>query len=160
MKLAIHSLPFVFALHNLEEAVGMETWSHRIPSYMHEPVQTGQFVFAVCIFTVLGFALVFFRNLYPDQESFYSAVVAFAGMLLLNVFLPHLIATVFLGYYAPGVITGVLLNLPLASFIIFRCVSLQLISWRKTIWICLAGGVAGIILVASLLRLGAKILSL
>ncbi|MCE9598010.1 MAG: HXXEE domain-containing protein [Spirochaetia bacterium] len=158
MRKAIHALPWAFALHNLEETVGMEAWTHKIPSFVHAPVSTLQFAFAVAIFTILGFGVVYFRRPYPNQDSFFKVVSGFAGMLLLNVLFPHLLATILLRQYAPGVVTGLLLNLPLTLFILIRGIRLGWISVRGAVLASLCGGVVGAFLAAALLQVGRLIM--
>lgn len=120
LNLLIPLLPFAFALHNIEEVFGMEKWTKSIPPFIHKTVTILQFGIAVGLFTILGF-IITFAPIYSQAEICYWYIVAgFSGMLLLNVFMPHLIATIYLRRYAPGVITGVLINLPLTTIILWR----------------------------------------
>jgi len=43
--------------------------------------------------------------------------------MVLNVFLPHVLMTVFSHSYMPGTATALLLNLPLGSLFIFRAIA-------------------------------------
>jgi hypothetical protein len=106
-------LPFAFALHNLEEVLGMEKWTKSVPEYIHKPVTTRQLGIAVLLFSILGFVVTLTKSFYQTEQYYYFVIAGFAGMLFLNVFLPHLTATVFLKKYSPGVISGLLINLPL-----------------------------------------------
>ena len=47
-----------------------------------------------------------------------AVLVGVAAVFLVNVFVPHLIAVVTLGGYAPGAVTALLLNLPICSLVI------------------------------------------
>ena len=154
LRLAVYALPFAFALHNLEELEGMEKWSHNVNSYVHAPVTTPQFGFAVGVFTILGFLLVFSRI---RTALYVPFVCGFSGMLFLNVFFPHLAASILFGSLAPGVVTGVLINAPLSAFIWQRLIKLGLISKTRAALSALAGGGTGALLAALLLRLGAMI---
>lgn len=159
LRLATVLLPFIFAVHNAEEVLGLERWSQAVPSYVHSPVTTGQFGIAVALFTALGFLTVFFRRLYLSETAYFRVLAAFAGMLLLNVFFPHLIATLYFKAYAPGVISAVTLNLPVTAFILWRGVSLKLLRPRSAAAFSILGGVAGALLAALFLRIGAILTS-
>lgn len=101
----IDFLPVAFMVHNIEEAVGMEAWIKSIPFCNYLSVTTAQFIIAAGLFTALGFILVFAKKWYSSGPQFTFATTGFAGMLFLNVFFPHLIATLIFGKYAPGVIS-------------------------------------------------------
>ena len=98
----------------------MEEWTKSVPSYLHQPVTTRNFAIAVILFTLLGFILVFAKEFYPVAQHYYIVVTGFAGMLFLNVFIPHLLAAIYLQKYAPGVITGLFINLSLTSIILLK----------------------------------------
>ncbi|MEZ4994195.1 MAG: HXXEE domain-containing protein [Saprospiraceae bacterium] len=150
-------LPIAFAFHNLEETLGMEKWSHTIPAYMHRPVTTIQFGVAVFLFTALGFVVVFARGLYPTERLYYYFIAGFSGMLLLNVLMPHLLATVYFRKYAPGVITGLLINAPLTMFILIRLKALGLLTTQEIVFSGLIGGIIGVELAALFLKIGERL---
>jgi hypothetical protein len=43
--------------------------------------------------------------------------------MLLNIYFPHIGSAISLKRYAPGIVTGLLINLPLMSFLIWQAVS-------------------------------------
>lgn len=160
LDILISILPFAFAIHNLEEVISMEKWTKSIPSRIHPIVTTGQFSIAVGLFTVLGFIITLSGNYYPSKEIYLLVVSGFAGMLFLNTFFPHLIATIYLKKYAPGVITGVLINLPITSLILLSIYKLQILSSLQLILSILIGGLSGIFLAFLFLKIGYAITSL
>lgn len=108
-----------FTLHNIEEAVWLPKWSHHARKY-HEPVETNAFVFAVIVVTIVGYLLTAIDFLYGSPGNFFNYLyLGFVGMMGINVLFPHLIATIALKKYAPGLITGLLLNLPFSFYIIY-----------------------------------------
>lgn len=147
-------LPFAFALHNFEEVLGMEKWTKSIPSFIHEPVTTRQFGVAVTIFTILGFAITFSKALYQTENYYYFIITGFSGMLLLNVFFPHLLAVIFFRKYAPGVITGLLVNLPLTITILLSIKGSEILSQKEMIFSVIAGALIGIVLAFIFLKIG------
>ncbi len=108
-----------FTLHNIEEALWLPRWS-KLSSVrkFHEPVDADQFLFAVLVVTMIGYILTALDILVgPSQPFVRYTYLGFIGMMGGNAFFPHLVVTVALKRYAPGVITGLCLNLPLAFII-------------------------------------------
>lgn len=150
----IKILPFAFALHNIEEVFFMERWSKSVPDYLHKPVSTLQFAIPVILFTLLGFLVVFAKEWYPSEKIYHYGIAGFSGMLFLNVFLPHLVATILLKRYAAGAITAVFINLPLTVSIFIKLKQLQLLSSSEIIISVLVGGLTGLGLAFLFLAIG------
>lgn len=107
-----------FTLHNVEEALWLPQWSKHAKKF-HEPVDKHQFIFAIIIITIEGYLVTVADILLGQSGSFINYVyLGFIGMMGLNVIIPHLAATIVLKKYAPGLITGLLLNLPISLIII------------------------------------------
>lgn len=153
LRVWIRLLPFAFTLHNFEEVLGMQKWSRSIPNYIHPPVTTLEFLIAVSMFSILGFVLVFTRKV--QQSEYYHQVIAgFCSILLLNVFFPHLLATIIFNQYAPGVITALLINLPLSLMILWQLDRQKLLSRRQLLLSGQLGGLVGLVLAYTFLKLG------
>lgn len=112
-----------FSLHNLEEAIWLPAWSKHA-SRFHLEVKKNEFHFAVIVVTAIGYLLTLL-HFADDQNNIFiqSAYYGFVLMMCLNVLFPHLIATVALRCYAPGLVTGLLLNLPLGILLIQQALS-------------------------------------
>jgi len=146
-----------FSLHNLEEAVWLPAWS-RHASKFHPEVKRNEFHFAVLVVTAIGYLLTLLhfadnKNNMVVQSIYYGFVL----MMCLNVLFPHLIATILLKRYAPGLVTGLLLNLPFGIFLIQQGLShgtgpLDLIVSALLITIIMLA------LINLLFRIGAKII--
>ena len=109
-----------FTLHNLEESIWLPEWSKHAKKF-HEPVERNQFIFAVIIVTMIGYLVTVAEIIDNTPGSVFSYIyLGFIGMMGLNTILPHLAATILLKKYAPGLITALLLNLPLSIIIIAR----------------------------------------
>lgn len=54
--------------------------------------------------------------------------------MLLNVLLPHVLATVVMRRYAPGVVTAVLLNLPVNALLLRRALAEGELTRRAVAW--------------------------
>ena len=112
------SLPVAFALHVAEEAPFFVTWINgRVtPQISQRSLLT---VNAIAFGVTVALAL----SLVVSRERVAGLVgVAWIGFLMLANGLFHLVATIADGRYCPGVITGVLLYLPL-SLLFFRSVA-------------------------------------
>jgi hypothetical protein len=107
-----------FTLHNLEEAVWLPAWS-KYASKFHPVVKKDEFRFAVIGVTAIGYLLTFF-HLTDNQNSALIEYLyyGFILMMCLNALFPHLVATVALKRYSPGLITGLSLNVPLGISLI------------------------------------------
>lgn len=123
--------PIAVTLHNSEEAIWMPGWTSqhhiRLP---FSPPPAGQIRFALIVLAVAAFVVTYLSQR-SGKQSFWAYLV-FGGIVavLVNVFLPHVPATLAYRTYTPGVVTAVFVNLPLMSYLAF-------ISFREN-WV--AGG--------------------
>jgi hypothetical protein len=109
-----------FSLHNLEEALWLPQWSKHARKY-HKEVSKNEFTFAVIIVTVIGYLLTLQYFIFALSSPFSKyAYLGFILMMVANVIFPHLIATLVLKRYAPGTITGILLNAPIGIYLLAR----------------------------------------
>lgn len=153
MNTAVKILPFVFALHNAEEAWTINRYPNQaIP--LHDNVAPAQFIVAVLLFTILGFVLVFGKKIYPSNKSYQYAVTGFSGMLFLNSFFPHILSAIILRSYTPGLISATVLLLPLTSYILRQIYKSQSFSKKQLIATILSGGAIGLVLVFLFLWIG------
>ena len=107
-----------FTLHNLEEAIWLPQWSKYARKF-HEPVETNQFIFAVIVVTIIGYILTALDLLIGDSGNFVNYIyLGFVGMMGINSVFPHLVSTIVLKKYAPGLITALFLNLPFSLILI------------------------------------------
>ncbi|MEZ4906887.1 MAG: HXXEE domain-containing protein [Saprospiraceae bacterium] len=157
LKTLIMLLPLAFTLHNIEEVLGMEKWTKSIPSYIHKPVTTKQFGIAVLLFSILGFIIIYTKSYFHTEKDYYFVITGFAGMIFLNVFLPHLLATIILRKYSPGIITGLFINLPLSILILYKILISQILSIWQLIITIIIGGLMGILLAYIFLKIGKQI---
>ena len=105
-------------LHNLEEAVWMPGWSETAGMWQLK-VGATEFRIAVILITLLIYGVVLYFSKNNNELSKFLMGGALI-MILFNVFVPHLLATIFMQNYAPGVISGVLLNVPVILYLTLR----------------------------------------
>lgn len=113
-----------FFLHNLEEGLWLPAWSRHAGRF-HASVGPDAFRFALIVVTAVGIlvsAVHAFASMHPmvGAETISYIYHGFVGMIVANVLFPHAVATVVLRRYAPGLFTGVALNLPMGALILYR----------------------------------------
>jgi len=150
--------PVVVAVHNTEEAIWLPSWSKRAVLW-HSPVTPGSFRFAVTVFTVLAFAVTWLSAESGKQTAWAYLTFGYIAAMLANVLVPHVVLTVALRNYMPGLATAVLLNLPVLSLLAVMAVREGYVSgWKSAAsFVGVSGALAAFI--PALFRLG-KILKL
>lgn len=106
----------------IEEMIWLPKWSQTAGSW-HVPVRPGQFAFASIILIAVTVVL---TMLAVGSEKGGVAVYLTMGLaltMLLNIYFPHVGSAISLKRYAPGIVTGLLINLPLMLFLIWQAVS-------------------------------------
>jgi len=130
MSLAAIGWPFTLGVlaHNTEEALYLPAWSAHAANGI--PVGASALHFAAVALSIL-FVAVTAAASYPRLESVASYLMAgYVLAMALNVFVPHVLATLFSRQYMPGTATATLLNLPLGLLYLQKAVSEQYIQSR------------------------------
>ncbi len=109
--------PVAITLHNLEEAIWMPAWS-KTAGRWHRPVEKIPFRFAVLVLTLLAYLFAYLGLMGGKQSIGIYLLGGYAFLMLSNVFVPHLIAAIWLKKYVPGIVTGLALNLPVCSILL------------------------------------------
>lgn len=123
---------FAITLHNLVEALWLPQWSKHASKF-HRPVSSNEFNFAVVFITILAYLSTFLFFYFPEVSLTKWIFTGFLGSMIVNAIFPHLVATILMKKYAPGLMTGVLLNVPINSLIIYQMFIQNLISWKGLI---------------------------
>jgi hypothetical protein len=125
--------PVAVTLHNFEEAASMPKWISVHSSQL--PLDPGRgFVWTgLLVVTLAAFAVTALSAREGEESPWAYLLFGAISTMLLNVFIPHLPATLFFGGYTPGVVTAVLINLPLMSILLFQAVRDRWVSGRKAI---------------------------
>lgn len=131
-------------LHNLEEALWLPQWSQQ-PSKFQKAVTSNEFHFAVLVITALAYLVSFYYLYFPMSSLAKWMLAGFLGAMALNAIFPHLIATIVMKRYAPGLLTGILLNVPINSLLLYKMYSNELITLSE---IVLSTVIVGLVLVA------------
>lgn len=110
--------PVVVTLHNFEEAIWLPKWSKKAGKW-HPQVGKREFRFAAVVIAILAYGLTYLSWSTGSQSIWTYLNCGFMLAMLINVFLPHLLGTMVLRQYVPGVVTGVLFNLPVSSLLLY-----------------------------------------
>lgn len=128
--------PVAVTVHNFEEAITYPTWSQTIAGWPR-PVASGEFWFAVIVLTLLAY-LITGLSIRTGQYSWATyLLVGYAFAMVINVAVPHLVATVVFQRYMPGLATGLLLNLPLMTGLIYFAYQEAMVYWKKSLLVAL-----------------------
>lgn len=150
------AFPIAFTLHNIEEALWLPAFSKKAGKY-HKPVDRFEFVFALTVITLAAFMItVCFYATGKESIACYLFFAFNCGMLV-NVFFPHLVATIALRKYCPGLLSGLLLLVPTTVYLLWYGIENQYFTFPKfwVITIPFAGLVVGSI--PLLFKLGKKL---
>jgi hypothetical protein len=124
-------VPIFFALHNLEEAPFMESWSKRLPLKIHPTVSTRQFTIAVTFLTLGGFLATYYGVEYLHNSTGYWIVLGIQIVLFFNAFIPHIISTILFRMYSPGVVTAALITIPFSLYLFRRALIENILTWSQ-----------------------------
>lgn len=113
----VRSLPFLFALHNAEEALSMVEFSARHLAGFHSVTQV-QFLSALALITAAAFVLCFMAAGRFGRGVWAYVPLWIQSILFFNAF-SHIAITIHTGEAAPGVYTAVLVTIPF-TFVLFR----------------------------------------
>ncbi|MBD8025157.1 HXXEE domain-containing protein [Ureibacillus sp. Re31] len=149
---------FAITLHNLEEALWLPAWSQQVSKF-HKPVGKDEFHFAVIIITSLAYLITFLFLLYPNLNLIKYMLIGFLGSMVVNAIFPHLLATILLRRYAPGVVTGILLNIPINSMIIVRFIQENEITLTGLFISTIIVGIVLLSLIPILFKVGKRLLN-
>jgi hypothetical protein len=117
-------LAAAFAGHNLEEGFAFPAMRKEIADradglgiawWSPGPTTTSGALLAL---TLVASAGMLWAALGPPTNTRRTLVRALAWVMLANVMLPHVPAAIFLGGYAPGLVTAVAINLPLSLWVL------------------------------------------
>lgn len=111
--------PIAVALHNAEEAIWMPRWTAghamRLPV---RPPGAAEIWAALVVFTAAAFAVTYLSARRGPESIWAYLTFGYIVAMLANVFVPHVPAAIVFRGYAPGLVTAVLINLPVMSILV------------------------------------------
>ena len=150
-------LRWLFALaltiHNLEEAIWLPKWSQQAGRW-HPRVNKFPFRFAVVVLTLLAYGIILCSYWGGKGNLGDYLLTGYAFTMLLNAFFPHLLGTLVLRRYCPGLITALFLNVPVMSLLLLSALEEQYVSLNASIISAVAFTLAIVAIIPLLFRLG------
>jgi len=113
------ALPVAVTLHNLEEAIWLPAAAKRW-NMLPRRMSPRRFRIGVGVLTVAAYLITWFSVVDGRESAWTYMFVAYTFVMFLNVFVPHVAAAILLRCYAPGVVTAVLLNLPVTTVLLVK----------------------------------------
>lgn len=132
-------------IHNTEEALWLPDWSLHSGKW-HPPVGPREFRFAVFVLSLVLVIFSLLSSLNPAGSISAHLMAGYVLAMVLNVFFPHVLATVFMRRYMPGTASALLFNLPLGLIYLSRALSEHRIELHVFYW-------AGPVIVVGILSL-------
>ena len=145
-------LIIAWSIHNLEEALTMSKWVEsnetKLPITEYIQLATIQQIFpiALIIATLLLFVIPILAIYKKWDHRFFGIVL---GVCLVNA-IQHILTTIVFGDYSPGVITAVLINLPLSVSIIRKLFKNNLLKNFSWVHIFLYGVIGFFIVISAI----------
>jgi hypothetical protein len=113
--------PIAVVLHNPEEAISIPAWASAHASQLPlQPPGAIRIRVALLVLTLAAFAVTCLSRRHGRQSLWAYLTFGYIVAMLLNVFIPHVPASLLFHCYTPGVATALTVNLPLMSYLTFR----------------------------------------
>ncbi|EJW16107.1 HXXEE domain-containing protein [Paenibacillus alvei] len=139
---------FAFTIHNLEEAVWLTRQSSAAGKVkLHKAVSQDQFLFGLFWVTGLAYLITALYIIYPDISLFKYAYFGYVGGMIFNIIFPHLISTIIERCYSPGLVTGLLVIIPINSLIMKAGLTANVITASELI---ISTIIAGVVIMTSI----------
>jgi hypothetical protein len=125
--------PFAVTAHNLEEAIWLPgiVAAHRTQlPWIFAP---GEFRFGVAVLTIAAWVVTYLSWRTGRERIWAYLLFGYMIAMFVNVFVPHVIAAIMFGGYAPGLITAVVVNLPVMALLSRRAVEDRYVSGSKAV---------------------------
>lgn len=146
-------------LHNLEEGIWLPAWS-RTAGRWRQRTSAGVFRFAVIVLTLLAYIVAYIATSSGKNSIGAYLITGYALAMLLNVLLPHVLATLSLRRYAPGTATALLLNLPITVLLIRAALQEGYVHMAQFVWTGPLVALALLLSIPALFAVGAGLCAL
>ena len=139
--------PIAVTFHNSEEELWLPAWWVRHAKEVPVHPGAGAFRYAVAVLTVAAFVVTYLSERKGKESVWAYLLFGYIVAMLANVFIPHIPASFEFRLYTPGVVTAVLINLPVMGFLSIRAIREGWVSGRKAVvfGVAVPRAIAGII---------------
>jgi len=146
--------PMVVTAHNLEEAIWLPGFVAAHRTELPWTVEPGEFRFAVTVLTLAAWVITYLSWRTGRERIWTYLLFGYAVAMLVNVFIPHVIAAILFRGYAPGLATALALNLPVLTWLCTRAIRDRYVSGRKAVAFAVGVPVGIVALAPTLFALG------
>ena len=130
-------LGWLFALgvlvHNAEEALFLPQWSASAGRW-HPLVAAAEFQFAVAVLSLVVILCAWAASTGGARSLGAYLLTGYALTMVINVFVPHVLASLALRTYAPGTATALAFNLPLGGWLLWRAITEKFVQPSVFAW--------------------------
>jgi hypothetical protein len=142
-KQVLWLIPIVLTLHNIEEALTMPHWvmatlhliKENLPAAIDIRFTPTQLLLSLLLATVVPFVLTIVCVNGEKRSKKLYLLFLLQAIVLLNVAIPHIAASIRIRQYNPGVITAVCFNLPFSLYVFRRAFREQYLVAREFVWL-------------------------
>jgi hypothetical protein len=125
--------PVAVTLHNLEEAIWLPGWVAEHANQLPYVAGPAAFRFAAAVLTVAAYVITYL-SVHHGRENLWTYLwFGYVVTMLANVFIPHVPAALIFRSYAPGLVTAVVVNLPVMTFLLVHALRYGYASGRKAV---------------------------
>jgi len=141
---ALWLAPLLLVIHNFEEYLTMPAFISRywqdLPAFISNITSwsSHQFSVALIIVTLIAFLFTYFGSISEANGTGMFLAITTQVVLLINA-VQHIGASIWLRTYTPGVLTSIILYLPLLSYLILRSLKEGYISKKLLIYSFILG---------------------
>lgn len=125
--------PIAVGLHNSEEALSMPQWVRAHGSQIPAHPGAATIWTGLLLLTFLAFAVTSRSTKSGPQSVWTYLFFGYVVAMLANVVVPHVPASIAFRGYTPGVVTAVLINLPLMSIVLVKALREDWVSGTKAV---------------------------
>lgn len=150
--------PAVVTLHNLEEAIWLPAWS-KTPGRWFRPVSPAVFRFGAATLAIFAYLLAWMTIRSGRQSLWAYATLGYMVAMIFNALVPHLALTIASRRYMPGVATGLFLNVPILSFLVWLILEQDYVTGAKAGLACVVMPLLLLLSILLLFRLGKVVTS-
>src|SRR3989304_1480925 len=138
-KQVLWCIPFVLTLHNIEEALTVRRWvaqnlpliEGNLPFNITLQFTPMQLMVSLGVATVVPFIVTMLCIGGENKSKKLFILFLLQGIIFLNVFIPHIVVSLRMRQYNPGVITAVFLNLPFSLYLFRRAYREKYLALRE-----------------------------
>ena len=125
--------PIAITAHNIEEATWLPGFVTAHRTELPWTVAPVEFRFALVLLTVAAWVVTYLSWRTGPKTFWAHLLFGYIVAMLVNVVVPHIPAAIIFRGYAPGVVTAVLINLPVLTFLSVRAIKDGYVSGRKAV---------------------------